>query len=108
MLDVLRFMGRVSLEEVELYRRELYKLSRASGERVHTDDGKRVSTLRKSSQATWIAFETRKQKRLKMTVQGGKRTEALLARHQLTTEQIKAAHEGRRAEQEELHRSRKA
>lgn len=108
MLDVLRFMGRVSPEEAELYRSELYKLSRASGERVHTDDGKRVSALRKSSQATWIAFETKKQKRLKMTVQGGRRTEPLLARHQLTTDQIKTAHEGRRAEQEELHRSRKA
>ncbi len=108
MLDVLRFMGRISTEESATFRSAVYQLSRRTGERIGVTGSNTVSQLRKSSRATWVAYKIKGQTRLKMTERGGARASALLEQYSLSVESIKAGHDGRRAEQTELHKQRKA
>lgn len=108
MLDILRFIDRVSTQEAHDYREMIKELSHASGERIRSQDSKHVAGLRTSSQATWVQFITKGKPRLKMTQAGVKRTEPLLSRHGLTVEAIREGSKGRKAEQEALYASKKA
>ncbi len=108
MLDILRFMSLITPAEATGYRQRVSELSKRPGERLVCRESRNVTRLRKTSPATWIVYETKGQPRLKMSVAGESRINELFTRHNISVEEIKQGHEGRRKEQEALHQARKA
>jgi len=107
MLDLLRFMGRVSVEEVAHHSAEVHALSKRPGERISAGKGK-VNQVWKATKATWVVYQLKSQSRLKLAQKAGVKVEDLLARHNLDAERVRAGKEGRDAEKRELRAQRKA